>query len=421
MAMSDTATLFAPLEDEDPATPGDPFSRLRYSYGQLLGAEDFAAEQRYFVLRERILNATLHGHGTVWGLRVTAREDAANNAVQLVCAPGLAVDALGRLIHVEQEVCLDVTGLALAPFWSDLAPPPAPPAGPPPAPDPDSPPPEPPPETRARRAHVVLSYRACLGDEIPAITPPCSTSGEATAYARTLDRWRLCLMAEPPPDPHPLARDWTAFAGAGDLRARLLDFILTPPAELARFWSNTDEAPLLLATVDLEPVGDPAERTRLVAGPDNAVRALLPDVQTVASMASGLRLVGAAGASAFRLVAVAARREGGQVVLDARFTTPPDTTSLSSDAIRIFRRDGTGAWVAAPFNGWSAPADGDGTAMITVGEDWTDPTTYQLLLRGAGAGPLLDLSGQPLSGLDGEPPLPPGAGRDVSLVQRFEP
>jgi hypothetical protein len=56
-----------------------------------------------------------------------------------------------------------------------------------------------------------------------------------------------------------------------------------------------------------------------------------------------------------------------------------------------------------------------------VGEDWTAPTTYQLLLRGAGAGPLLDVAGEPLSGLDGEPPLPPGAGRDVSLVARFTP
>ncbi|WP_137177201.1 hypothetical protein [Roseomonas sp. AR75] len=455
--MSDTATLFAPLEDADPATPGDPFSRLRYSYGQLLGAEDFAAEQRYHLLRERLLTATLHGHGTVWGLRVTAREDATNNTVQLVCAPGLAVDALGRLIHVEQEVCLDVTGLALAPFWSDLAPPPTPPAAEQPeeeepdeggddttsgeettsgedttpggdtisgadsVPGGDDDEAEPTPETRVRRAYVVLSYRACLADEVPAITPPCSTSGEATAYARVLDRWRLCLMAEAPPDPHPLARDWTTFAGNGDLRTRLLNFILDPPAQLSRFWSGADEAPLLLATVDLEPVGDPAERTRLVAGPDNAVRALLPDVQTLAAMTTGLRLLGPGGAQPFRLVSVAARSEGGQVVLDARFTTPPDSTSLSADAIRIFRRDGTGAWVPATFNGWAVPSDGNGLAMITIGEDWTEATTYQLLLRGAGAAPLLDANGQPLSGLDGEPPLPAGAGRDVSLVQRFEP
>jgi hypothetical protein len=138
-------------------------------------------------------------------------------------------------------------------------------------------------------------------------------------------------------------------------------------------------------------------------------------------MTTGLRLLGPGGAQPFRLVSVAARSEGGQVVLDARFTTPPDGTSLSADAIRVFRRDATGAWLPATFNGWAVPSDGNGLAMITIGEDWTEATTYQLLLRGAGAAPLLDATGQPLSGLDGEPPLPAGAGRDVSLVQRFEP
>lgn len=404
--MSETAPIFAPLEDEDPARPGDPFSRLRYQYGQLLGAEDFAAEQRYHVLRERLLNATLHGYGTVRGLRVGKREETLSGAVQLVCAPGLAVDALGRLIHIGQEVCLDVTGLALAPFWSDLAPPPG-------AAE----------DARTRRAYVVLSYRACLAEEVPAIAPPCSGEDAALAFSRVEDRWRLCLAAEPPPDPHPLAMDWAAAGGTGDLGARLLEFILgppgAPPPAVSRHWSNGDEAPLLLATVDFEPVGDPTERTSIPGEPDNSPRALLPAVQTLAAMTTGLRLLGPAAGGPFRLVSVTARSEASQVVLDARFTTTPDTTSLSTDAIRVFRRDGTGAWVAATFNGWSNP--GPGQALITVGEDWTAPTTYQLLLRGAGAGPLLDTDGQPLSGLDGEPPLPPGAGRDVSLVARFTP
>lgn len=400
--MSETAPIFAPLEDEDPARPGDPFSRLRYQYGQLLGAEDFAAEQRYHLLRERLLTATLHGHGTIRGLRVSKREDATTGAVQLVCAPGLAADALGRLIHIGREACLDVTGLALAPFWADLAPPPGAAA-----------------DARTRRAYVVLSYRACLAEEVPAIAPPCAGQDAALAFSRVEDRWRLCLAAGPPPDPHPLALDWSGFAGSGPLRARLLEFLLAPPAAVARLWSNGDEAPLLLAAVDLEPVGDPVERTCVPGEPDNAPRALLPDVQSLAAIATGLRLPGPGGAAPFRLVAVTAASESAQIVLDARFTTTPDTTSLTADAIRVFRRDGTGAWVAAPVSGWSNPAPGQ--ALITVGEDWTAPTTWQLLLRGAGAGPLLDSTGQPLSGLDGEPPLPAGAGRDVSLVQHFTP
>ena len=31
--------LFQPVSDRDPATPGDPLSRLRFHYGQCLSAE----------------------------------------------------------------------------------------------------------------------------------------------------------------------------------------------------------------------------------------------------------------------------------------------------------------------------------------------------------------------------------------------
>lgn len=399
--MSDTALLFEPLEGTDPARPGDPFARLRYQYGQLLGAEDFSAEQRYFVLRERLLNATLHGSGTVWGLRVTAREDATTNAVQLVCAPGLAIDALGRLIHVEQEVCLDVTGLALAPFWVDLSAPPGAVEG-----------------QRTRRAYVVLSYRACLDGQVPAIAPPCSDSGDALAYSRVLDRWRLCLAAEPPPDPHPLARDWTRFPANADLRATLLDFILTPPAALSRLWSNGDDAPLLLATIDLDPVGEPAERTKLVAPPDNAVRALLPDVQTLASIATGLRLAGAGADPGFRLLGVTAASDAGRIVLTARFTATPQVTSQTGDNIRVFRFDPATGWTDVGVVGWAVPGT---EALITLAEDWTAETTWQLVLTGAGPKPLMDTTGRPLAGLAGEPAPLPGQGRDVALVSRFTP
>jgi len=70
MSTPSSADTFAPLDDIDPATPGDPFTRLHYHYGQLLGAEDFNTEQRYFLLRSRLHNAVLHGFGTVWGLKV---------------------------------------------------------------------------------------------------------------------------------------------------------------------------------------------------------------------------------------------------------------------------------------------------------------------------------------------------------------
>ncbi len=173
--MSNPAELsvgsFAPLDDLDPATPGDPFTRLHYHYGQLLGAEDFNTEQRYFLLRSRLHNAVLHGFGTVWGLKVGFIET--ETALRLTCDAGLAIDALGREIHVPQKVCLDITGLASTRFWADLAPPPGLPTLPTNAADihrPDFPGrtslelarPRAPGDDPRRRVYVVLRYRACL-------------------------------------------------------------------------------------------------------------------------------------------------------------------------------------------------------------------------------------------------------------------
>ena len=87
MSTPTAAETFIPLDDLDPATPGDPFTRLRYSYGQLLGAEDFTTEQRYFLLRSRLHNAALHGFGTVWGLKVGSQEN--ETTLTLTCDTGL--------------------------------------------------------------------------------------------------------------------------------------------------------------------------------------------------------------------------------------------------------------------------------------------------------------------------------------------
>src|ERR1700681_3205846 len=44
--------------------------RLNYFYGQLLGVQDFQAEQDYFRDKLKLHNRCLHGYGVVCGLRV---------------------------------------------------------------------------------------------------------------------------------------------------------------------------------------------------------------------------------------------------------------------------------------------------------------------------------------------------------------
>lgn len=429
-----SAQTFIPLDDPDPATPGDPLERLRYHYGQLLGAEDFSTEQRYFLLRRRLHNALLHGTGTVCGLRVSARDGADPDAATLMldCEPGMAIDALGREILVPERVCLDITALVSTPFWADLAPPPEPvpevaedPADMDGPADPDIDDPDVPPEpwTRVRRVHVVLSYRACLSEPVPAVVPPCTDSDASMVHSRVRDSYQLCLAAAPPPDPAATQRDIAALTRPVEPRGRLLDFILgtagNPPVSLARFWSGQDQPALLLATLDLEPVGDPPERVRLVGEIDNGVRALVPHVQALAAMTLGVRLDGAPGPLAFQAIGVSAAPGPvpDTMILTLETTAQPEQTGLTDQSVRVL--------VLEPGVGWSERPVGARTAVpagieIRVDEAWNSALTYQVCLTGTGAQAMVDIHGRLLAGAAGEQ-VPGGSGRDVCLGARYEP
>jgi hypothetical protein len=73
-----------------------PFRRNRYFAGKLFSADDFAAEQRYFVDKRRLHNRLLYGSGVVTGLNCRLE----GTTVQI--EPGLAIDCLGREIIVPE-------------------------------------------------------------------------------------------------------------------------------------------------------------------------------------------------------------------------------------------------------------------------------------------------------------------------------
>lgn len=420
--MSDSIPFKATVQ-EDPAVPGDPFARLRYHYGMLLGAEDFSVEQREKVLRRRLHDALLHGAGTVWGLRVELGDiDIDGHRTRLIVRPGLAVDALGREIYVDQDQCLDIAGLRRHAAWSELK-----------APDGTT-------NGTVRRVYIVLRYQACQAEPVPAITPPCAEPGDAVAYSRVLDRARIELAPAAPEDPHALQRDWLAALLASAPRRSprevLLDFLMNlrqPPApaapDLSAFWRRPEDAPLLLAVVDLDEsgTGDAASAFAVDAAgnPDNGVRALLPSAQLVAESLLGERLLGApASAAMARPLQVTGWSVASGKKLRVELSGAPHAGSLAGKPVSLLRLDAAG-WTDLSADLTVTP-DGNALALelselvpSTLGDGAT-PVTYQIHLRGEGPAPLVSAEGAPLCGVVGDPITRAGRGRDVSIIDTWK-
>ena len=87
--------------------------RLHYATGEMLGADDFRAEQLYHRRQLAMALRFLCGSGTLAGLKVAAvpgdpdEDDPANlTDVKIQVNPGLAIDRVGRLVEVPVPVSL---------------------------------------------------------------------------------------------------------------------------------------------------------------------------------------------------------------------------------------------------------------------------------------------------------------------------
>ncbi|QSA98404.1 hypothetical protein [Methylococcus sp. EFPC2] len=96
------------LPQSDPLYVQPSPRRLVYATGMLLDAQDFSDEQTYH--RGRLAEALvlLSGGGTLAGLRCGhAPENAATGSPEeILVAPGVAIDRLGRLVEVIRPACL---------------------------------------------------------------------------------------------------------------------------------------------------------------------------------------------------------------------------------------------------------------------------------------------------------------------------
>lgn len=90
---------------DDPIIADFSPQRVAYAIGRMLGAEDFQAEQNYH--RNRLARVTrMLGTGTVFGLNVTCKTDPNADNIEVRVEPGMAIDRAGRLIEVQNAVCI---------------------------------------------------------------------------------------------------------------------------------------------------------------------------------------------------------------------------------------------------------------------------------------------------------------------------
>lgn len=156
--------------------PADPFESLRIHFGMLLGVDDFEVMQANQRGKTWLHSAWLHREGTVWGLQVVPEEP------ELRVARGLALDAAGRELHLERDVCLHL-GRWLEEYGKDEG---VPTDGTP------------------FTAWVVLRSKDCLRRPVPALFDPCEGSGQTSAYSRIVETVEVRLVgAEPGPAPLP--------------------------------------------------------------------------------------------------------------------------------------------------------------------------------------------------------------------------
>jgi hypothetical protein len=158
----------------------DPYKRVKYSHGLVLGVDEFEQEQRYLLEKDQLHNRSLHGCGTVCGLDVTLEDT--EGSWKLIIAPGLAVDPTGKDVHVTQAQC-SVLNTWLFKHSEEIAirlsSSPSSPGG-------------------VLPLYLVLCYDECETDFVPVPSGPCQTLDKTSVASRIKDNFKLSLEFEAP-------------------------------------------------------------------------------------------------------------------------------------------------------------------------------------------------------------------------------
>lgn len=172
---------FSPQLATPSASAADPSKHVNYTYGMVLGVDDFTQEFAYLAGRDRWLARDCLGYGTVAGLAVSVEQNAGTGDTEVVVTAGTAVSPRGQLIKVTPTQCASLNkwlaNATNAQAVKDRLG--LPPTGP-------------------LRLYVVLCYRECATDTVPIPGEPCRSEDASTAPSRLQDDFTLELRFAPP-------------------------------------------------------------------------------------------------------------------------------------------------------------------------------------------------------------------------------
>lgn len=166
-----TGSSFTPAPD----AALDPLQRVNYTFGMVLGVDDFRQEHAYLAARdERALRETI-GYGVITGLGVAAPKPASASEGQPVrVAPGLALMPDGRLVGVAAEQCANLQTWLDAELARDAT------------------------TVTRTTVYVLLRFAESSGSPVPIPGEPCRDESELSADARIVDSFALDFSWTPP-------------------------------------------------------------------------------------------------------------------------------------------------------------------------------------------------------------------------------
>ncbi len=159
-----TGSNFSPA----PGAALDLSQRVNFSFGMVLGVDDFRQEHAYLAARdERALRETI-GYGVLSGLAVSAgKAEEAADGDQVRVAPGLALLPDGHLVGIATEQCANISAWRAAEIANDAA------------------------AATRPTVYVMLRYAEISSTPVPIPGEPCRDESALTADARISDSFSL--------------------------------------------------------------------------------------------------------------------------------------------------------------------------------------------------------------------------------------